>query len=196
MKLINLKSFLVFVLIAAINCGIATAQVADSGTLTLAVIPIYNLSVNISSAANNFGVNIPLGSSRTICVGNIGNDGNIISKWQKRTAAVTQSAGTAWTLKTSGNPGTDEFRLLAVSTGMAVVPDYCGGGTANDSCIEGAHDTIGVTDSFTDLTEGGNAGPTMYPGETRKLWTSIMMPPVISSGNEQTITLSIRAVLP
>jgi len=172
--------------------GIAGALTTDSVLLT--VKPVFNLSVNISSTTNTFGSAVVLGTSVTICVGQIENDGNVSSKWQKQTPTASGATGNVWTLLTSGTPGTDQFRLLAISTGTSVSPDLYG--AANATCIRGDHTVIGVTGNLTDLTEGGGASPNHATGETRKLWASIMMPVNTTNGNEQTITLSIQAVAP
>jgi len=175
--------------------GLAYAVTTDSVYLT--VTPKYNLSVNISSTSHTFGSAVDIGSSVTICIGQIENDGNITTKWQKKSANT--SGG--WTLVTSGTPGADSFRLLAITTGTALSPTIIGGNPGT-GCIDGTHDSgqLGVTSAgLTDLIEGGAASPTHPRLETRKLWASIMMPTNILSagaGNEQTITLSIQAIQP
>lgn len=178
--------------------GIAGALTTDSVLLTIT--PVFNLSVNISSTTNTFGSNIPLKSSVTICVGQITNDGDVSSKWQKGTESQTGTASgkTKWTLITGGTPGKDEFRLLAISTGTNTDPSFCGA-SAGVSAIKVSTDTvIGVTTSLTDLTEGGSSpdSPSHPVSETRRLWASVMMPSSLTYSGEQTITLTIQAVLP
>jgi len=173
--------------------GLAVALTTDSVLLTIT--PVFNLSVNISSTTNTFGPSVSLGSSVTICVGQITNDGNVSSKWQNQTPTGSGATGNVWTLVTSGTPGTDQFRLLAISTGTSINPTFCAG--AYTSCIKvNDHATIGVTTNMTDLTEGGAASPNHATGETKSLWASIMMPVNTTNGAEQTITLSIKAVAP
>lgn len=191
-----MRLVLVLTLVALIS-GTASALTTDSVLLT--VQPLFVLSVNISSATGTFGSIVPLKSSKTICVGQIENDGEIDTKWQKLTETDAGSGADPWALITAGTPGSNEFRLLAISTGTDVDPDFCGAaGTADNSCIDYSdHDVIGVTTTLSDLTEGGAIPGTTHPvAEIRKLWVSIMMPNTVSKGSEQTITLSINAVTP
>jgi len=176
------------VLVSGICMGLTT----DSVLLT--VKPVFNMSVNISSTTGTFGSNVGVRSSVTICVGQIENDGNVSTGWQKLTSSQSGATSGGWTLKTSGTPGRDEFRLLAISTGVSVDPTIIGGDPLS-GCIDGDHTVIGVGQVATDLTEGGTDSPNHVTGETRKLWASIMMPYDVTTGNEQTITLSIKAVV-
>ena len=188
-----IRTLWALVLIALVG---SMAQAITTDTVTLTVTPVFNLSVNISSATNTFGSNVVLCTSKTICVGQIANDGNVTSKWQKLTGNAG-SAGTAWTLATTGMPGTNQFRLLAISTGVATDPTYATGNASN-ACIDGDHQVIGVTGAATDLTEQGTntLGVSHIAGETKKLWASLMMPTNVTTSGEQTITLSIVAVIP
>jgi len=182
------KLILALGLVALVG-GLAGAVTTDSVLLTIT--PAFNLSVNISSTTQTFGSNIALKTSATICVGQIMNDGNVSSKWQKMTASASAGANSSkWTLLTDGYTATDEFRLLVITTGTAVSP------TTSGSCIVGTPATIRATTSMTDLTEGGAASPTHAVSETKSLWVSIMMPVNITKGDEQTITLSVTAVAP
>ena len=175
--------------------GMGLALTTDSVLLT--VTPVFNLSINISSTTHTFGSAVGVRSSVTICIGQIENDGNVSTGWQKQTPANSGATSGAWTLITNGTPARDEFGLLAISTGVNVNPNFCGGGTAADSCIDGNHLTggIGVGTAALDLTEGGAASPSHPTGETRKLWASIMMPYDVTTGSEQTITLSVKAIV-
>ena len=189
---------LIVVMLMLLVSGIASALTTDSVILT--VTPNFNLSVNISSDTYGFG-NITLGSSKTVCIGQIMNDGNVSSKWQKQ--VTTQSdcvtAGGKWSLVSGNgnNPGSNQFKLLAVTTGTTVLPVVAAGGTGfGDSCIAGNHDFaagIGVSGSMTDLTEGGVASPNHPKSELRKLWVSLLMPTDATVGDQQTITLSVQA---
>jgi hypothetical protein len=81
----SMKKLLLAVLMMLIG-GIALGGQTD--TVVLTVNPVFSLSVNISSATNSFGTgdgyanDVVLGTSRTICVGEIENDGNVSAKWQ------------------------------------------------------------------------------------------------------------------
>jgi len=203
MKLSNIRPLLVLALIAGLFAGTAAAQ--GNHDISLYVTPVYNLSVNISSTTNSFGDGpLTLGESRTICVGTIANDGNVPARWQKRSG---NSSGESedWTLVTSGAPGIDQFRLLAVTTHTALKPDFTNGftGLNDNTLIDGDHTSenrLGVRDTWDWLTEGGSSSPAHEPFETeystRSLWMSIMMPSQITTGQAQSITLSIKAVLP
>jgi hypothetical protein len=180
--------------------GIAGALTTD--TVMLTITPAFNLSVNISSATGAFGADVTLGSSRTICVGQVTNDGNVSSKWQKlsasQTGTDTTSGGKVWSLVTSGTPTTDEFRLLAITTGTAINPTIHGGGAMTSNCMDGDHTAtgMGMTNGPTDLTEGGVSSPNHAMKETKSLWVSVMMPVNVTGGLEQTITLSVKAIAP
>ena len=170
--------------------GFGSAHAVTTDSVILTITPVFNLSVNISSDTCAFGL-VALKSSVSVCIGKIMNDGDVTSAWQKQSANAA-SGGVAWTLKTSGSTGKDEFRLLAVATGTGVSPTFSG--TAGNSCVLGDATGINVTDAFTELTEGGASSPVHPLGETRDLWVSIMMPTNVSAATMQTITLSVRAV--
>ena len=189
-----MRRLIAAVFLVGLVSGIASALVTDSVILTIT--PSFNLSVNISSETHTFGPNVDLGTTRTICVGQLENDGNVSSKWQKTTPSQTGTVGTVWSL-ISGNgtdTGKDNFKLLVVATGALVAPDLTSTDTTN-RCIKGDHSIISApTGSYTDLTEGGSASPMHPKSETRKLWVSLLMPTNITTGNQQTITLSVQAV--
>jgi hypothetical protein len=179
-----------FVLVMA---GIGSAHALTTDSVILTVTPIFNLSVNISSATNDFG-QVVLKSSKTICVGRIANDGNVTAAWQKK-STNTSSVSPSWSLMTSGSMGKDQFRLLAVTTGTAATPTFSG--TMGNSCVEGDPEgSISVTTAYSELTEGSATAlsPIHQLGETRDLWVSIMMPDNVSGSEQQTITLSVLAV--
>ena len=180
--------------------GIGHAVTTD--TVYLTVTPLFNLSVNISSASGTFGSAVLLRTSVTICVGTIINDGNVTSGWQKQSANSKGSGTYGWSLLTTGTPYTDQFRLLAVTTGTGVTPNFTTPGvSASDQCIEGNHQSIlTVGKTFDDLAEqpytsASNDSGKRATGETRELWASIMMPFDVTAGDEQTITLSVKAVI-
>lgn len=82
-----LGSLAVFLLVAGAGYGYSTTD-----TVTLTVLPLINLSVNISSATGDFG-GVNLGSSKSICIGDIINDGNVDAQWDK-----AGSNSTNWSL--------------------------------------------------------------------------------------------------
>ncbi len=172
------------------------AQAVTTDSVILTVTPVFNLSVNIHASSQTFGA-VDLESSKTINVGKIENDGNVTAEWKVQSANADNGGAGAWTLLASGDPGEDQFRLLAISTGVGVDPDYPGSGTEADSCIDGDHaasnDGIGVGPSWFDLTEGGAGSPKHLVTEVKDLWVSLMMPENVTSGNMQTITLSVGA---
>ena len=180
--------------------GIAGAG-ATEDTVVLIVTPIFNLSVNISSGVQQFGAaDVNLGESRTLCVGNICNDGNITSYWQKK-SDNTLAPTTDWTLLNSGTPTKNNFRLLAVTTGTGVRPDFTDTYTTVDDnvLIAGNHasNDYNVTNDWTNLTEGSGAMEHEAYADglsTRSLWVSIMMPKTITSQDTQSITLSVKAI--
>jgi len=190
---------LIGLIAVVIFSGIASALTTDSVLLTIT--PSFNLSVNISSASYDFGSSVDLGTTRTICVGQIENDGNVASKWQKATASQTGTTGNTWTLLTGNNnnpndlTGIDTFKLLIVSTGTGVEPDLTSTNTSN-RCLIGNHDLLspGIGSNYNDLTEGGAASPIHPKSETRKLWVSLLMPTNITTDAQQTITLSVQAL--
>ena len=200
-----MKLILILGLIALI-AGPVLAATED--TVILTVTPSVSRSINISSTTGTFGTGLTLGTSVTICVGKIENDGNVSAKWQKRAQANSGSAGQVWTLvATEASPTKDEFRLLAVTTAPATYPDQVSDGNAIASgdleCLEGDHapgdSGLGVTTVYQDLTEGGAVAATHYTvdnSSARFLWVSLMMPPEVTDGNRQSMTLSIQAVGP
>jgi hypothetical protein len=170
--------------------GIAGALTTDSVTLT--VTPVYNLSVNIVNSATNFGL-LDIGSSKTLNVGTIWNDGNVSANWEK--CATNSSNGTlGWTLDPDGYPGQNNFSLLAIATNSATTPTFEG---AEDESIMRTSAQGYVSNSYTDLVDGVAAVSAIYPSlRTATLWVSLMMPTDITVESEQTITLSIRAANP
>ena len=173
--------------------GLGSAQAITTDSVILTILPLFNLSINISSTTNTFG-SVNIKSSVSICVGQLTNDGNVTSGWQKMTPNRTSaSAAGSWSLITSGSTGADTFRLLAVSTGTGVSPTFSGT-PANSVILGDSGGLLGVTNAFTELTEGGGAvSPVHNTGETKSLWVSIMLPLNVTSAMEQTITLSVRA---
>ena len=188
----TMRRILLMIAVMAGMAGMSHAVTTDSVMLT--VTPVFNLSVNIASNSGTFGSNVTLRSSVTICVGHVSNDGNVTSGWQKQSANC--GAGTnAWTLITTGTPDLNQFRLLAVTTGVGVTPNFTS--ATADRCIEGDHDgslTVNST-AMTDISEGDAESPYHTTGETRDLWVSIMMPYSVTSGEEKTITLSVQAAV-
>ena len=200
----RMKRMIIAVTIVAVMCGLALAAGEDN--VQLYVHPAWSMSVNISSTTGFFagGTAITLGESRTLCVGWVCNDGNVSSRWQKQTAN-TGSTANDWSLVTTGTPGSNQFRLLAVTTSTAASPTFSGGaafGLNSNICITGEHGSTNtsVAASYYDLTEGGNGSPTHgafnVESTTRSLWVSIMMPKDITSSTDKTITLSINALVP
>ena len=167
--------------------GAAGAVTTDSVTLT--VTPVYNLSVNITNSSTNFGL-LDIGSSKTLNVGNIWNDGNVSADWEK--TASNSSGG--WTLDADGYPGQNNFSLLAIATGAAMTPNL--EGAAVSSIIRSVAEGY-VTSGYTELVDGIAAASQVYPANrTANLWVSLMMPTDITLSGEQTITLSVRAKTP
>ena len=187
-------------LLVAMIAGPSFAGTAD--TVVLVVTPAFNLSVNISSTTHEFGdADITLGESRTLCVGNICNDGNVTSYWQKQSADATGETALDWTLQTTGLCDKNEFRLLAVTTGTGVRPGFTGTYDSVDAnvLLAGDHELTdyAVTKTWTDLTEGnGNMDHEALTDElsTRSLWVSIMLPRTVTAGDVQSITLSVQAL--
>jgi len=103
-----------------------------------------------------------------------------------------------WTLAEATDQGQNKFHLLVVTTGVGAAVAMCGGGSQDNSCVNGNHGILNVrtTGTWTDLTEGAAAAEVHGVNETRRLWVSIMMPLTSTTGNTQTMTLSIRAKLP
>ena len=202
-----MRIFLALGLIVLI-CGIASAlQTTDLVILT--VTPVFQVSVNISSTTNDFGEvagaagTVNLGSSRTICVGRIQNDGNVATYWDKWAQSTAADNGTGtWTLDTTNiTPGLDHFRLLAVTTGTAVNPNFLGSGTnrtiAGNQSAEGKLMVKGGVGAKNNLVEGpltSAVSPRHVAGEYRNLWVSIMMPSSISGATgAYSMTLSVMA---
>jgi hypothetical protein len=178
-------------LLAVMLIGVVGAYGVTTDSVILTVTPLFNLSVNISSTSGTFG-SLPLGSSRTICVGDVMNDGDVDAHWEK---AATNTNN--WTLLSNGTCGKDQFRLLVVTTAPLIAPTFAGTGIASQECIAGDHGgqmATGTAGVFSDLLEGGTATVTHTIGTTRSLWVSIMMPTQLSSSIQQTITLSIQAI--
>jgi hypothetical protein len=188
-------------LVAVLLAGAVGAYGITTDSVELTVTPLFNVSVNISSTTNAFG-SLSLGSSETICVGTIINDGTCDSSWEK---AVSDS-NNGWTAVANQPALANEFKLLAITTGTAVSPNYASG-TMATACMDGDHTTAklgaGTNGTFSALSEGCVAGgtsssPTHKSGETRRLWVSLMMPLTLSGSapsGAQTITLSVRAKL-
>ena len=196
----RLRLILIFALIGLVS-AVASALTTDSVILT--VTPSFNLSVNISSQTYDFGLagQVDLGTTRTLCIGLIENDGNVASKWQKITPSQTGTSGDKWSLLTGdgNNPnditGINTFKLLVISTGETTSPDLTSTDTTN-RCLMGDHDQICATaGTYTDLTEGGADSPKHPKSEKRKLWASLMMPTNITTSGQQTITLSVLAIV-
>jgi hypothetical protein len=160
--------------------------------VTLTVTPSVNLSVNISSTTGDFG-NVSLGASKTICIGDVINDGNGSAQWEK---AASDTGN--WTLTTVTAEGANQFRLLVITTLPATVV-LLTGASQDVACIQGNHGVLGtgVNANWTALTEGdGTTAAVHAVSTTRRLWVSIMMPTSSSVGTQQTMSLSIRAKLP
>ena len=197
---INMKMIIAIGLLMLLS-GIAAALTTDSVVLT--VQPNFNLSVNISSATYGFG-SLDLGTTSTLCIGQIENDGNVSSKWQKQASSRSDCASTpstnGWSLVSGDGTytGSNSLMLLAVTTGTTVLPTSNGGGFSATACLAGSHNTTGIgvgTGSWTDLTEGGASSPTHPKSEIRKLWVSLLMPTNTTNGEQQTITLSVQAIV-
>ena len=196
----SMKRLLVIGLMLLVS---GTAFGAQEDTVILTVNPVFSLSVNISSTTNSFGTgsgyanDVVLGTSRTICVGEIENDGNVSSKWQKRASGDTDpSAGDEWYLLSSSSvvTGQNTFQLLAITTGTETSPNFTGSG--DDQMIAGDLGKIMVSSiTWTDLTEGSTASPVHPKTEKRRLWASILMPTNITTDGTQSITLSVRAMV-
>ena len=196
MRLVLTLGLIVFV------CGIASAyQTTDSVVLT--VTPVLNVSVNISSTTNTFGTSVPLGSSRTLCVGIIQNDGNVSTYWHKRAqSSAIDNSNNTWSLVTDADdPGEDEFKLLAITTGVATPPNFTAAwaGPNTNTLIDGRHlaaDKLLCTAANTTLSEGVGVAdsPKHVTLESRRLWVSIIMPNTITAADQAySMTLSIGA---
>ena len=193
--------------LVALFAGIASAAQTDSILLT--IVPSAQESVNISSGTHTFGSAMTLGTSRTIRVGQIENDGDVDTKWQIIATQVCNSGPAApWTLVTADPIAKDEFRLLAITTAPAAAPTRIDTDAAmadsEDVCMAGNHvltpTGIGVDFSAPlDITEGGASvmtHQTTGDTKTRALWVSIMLPAQITKGDTQTLTLSVVAEQP
>ena len=193
----TMKRIVLGLLLVMGMAAVSHALTTDSVVLT--VTPVFNMSINISSTSYTFGATAVLRTSISICVGAIMNDGNVTAGWQKATdGAHSASTSNDWSLITTGTPFTNQFRLLAITTGVGKSPNFCGGGAPAASCLNGNHQglmSVDDTATFSDLVEGGTASPVHSTGETRELWVSLMMPYSVTSGDEQTVTLSVRAVV-
>lgn len=185
-----MKRYLIGVVVLMMLSGVAEAITPDSVVLT--VTPVYTLSVNITNTSTNFGL-LSMGSSKTLNVGNICNDGNVSTHWEKQ---ASDSAG--WKLKAGGTPLTDEFTLLAIATGTAADPSF-EGASSNDSIMklakqENCRLSSGV---YTDLTDGLATTSSVFVAlKTMNLWVSIKMPTDVTISAQQTITLSVQATTP
>lgn len=178
--------------------GIAGA-VPTSDNVVLTIVPLFNVSVNISSTTGTFGATVDMHESRTICVGDIMNDGTVATYWGKSAGnAICTTPAFTWTLKDDGYPGLDEFSLLAVTADVATSPAYTGTLTGGVDCLlEGDHHVTGgdigiQAGTFTSLTDAGTS-PKHVVGTTRKLWVSLMMPDSITEGGTYSVTLSVQA---
>ena len=198
----SMKKFLLAVLMLVVS-GLAFAVSPD--TIVLTVNPVFSLSVNISSATHSLGTgagyanDVVLGTSRTVCVGEIENDGNVSSKWQKMATSITDAgSNNEWYLLEDPKvgPGQDTFQLLAITTGTSADPNLSTGSSGDDKMILGDLAKIIVTSTtYTDLTEGGTDSPVHPKAEKRSMWVSILMPPNITTDGTQSITLSVRAIV-
>jgi hypothetical protein len=194
-----MKRLMIGVAVMMLLSGIAGAMTTDS--VLLLVTPVYNLSINIVADSTNFGF-MDIGSSKSINVGKIWNDGNVTARWDKQSSNASDGTGATWSL-TTVSPARNQFSLLAIATGTATGPaieTQYGGGASNLNILAlGTSQTqCYVTNSFTELTEGlSGKGFTYGILKTMNLWVSLMMPPDISVGlSQNTITLSIRAATP
>ena len=187
-----MKKLLTLVLLFSM-AGMAQAVTTDS--VTLVVTPVFNLSVNIVNGTTNYET-MSMGSSKTLNVGKIWNDGNVSSNWEKQ--ATNSSDG--WVLDEDGSPGQDRFSLLAIATGTAWTPRFESGSSADSILALGTSQTYCyVPATFDDLTDGdANAAASIayVAGMTADLWISLLMPTDITISGEQTITLSVRATTP
>ena len=188
-------------------CGVASAfQTTDS--VILLVTPAFNLSVNISSTTNSFG-DVDLKTSATICVGDIVNDGNVDSYWEKCAVASAENgqASNSWALAVTPAdynatvPAGDRlFRLLALTTGTAMSDGMFTSATSN-RLLAGRHEAgtacLAVKSTFDDLVESGNDTTSpLHAGNSvsvKRLWVSIMMPCNVNGPGPYTMTLSVRA---
>ena len=187
-----MRLVLVIGLIALVSV-VGSAVTTD--TIVITVTPVYNLSVNIVENTTYFGT-IEVGSSKTVRAGNIWNDGNITTNWEKQ---VSSPSSGGWALDIDGHPGEDEFCLLAISTVTTAKPDVIN--TVDNSIMDLGSLTdhyCRPSDEWNDLTEGAGstASGTYVQNTTRDLWISIMLPTNVTASGSQEITLSVRAVQP
>lgn len=188
-----MKRILIGMMLLMLGVGMSHALTTDSVVLT--VTPVFNLSVNIASDTHTFG-SLSIKASATICVGIIEQDGNVTEGWQK-VASVNGGTGGAWTINSTGSQGTDTFGLLAIATGTLASPTFAQEtGSAADSRMDtdNIDGDIRVTTALSELMLGSVAAPTYYPGDTHRLWVSIMMPTNVTDSRQQTISLSVRAI--
>ena len=187
-----MKKLLTLVLVLGM-AGVAGAATTD--TVTLVVTPVYNLSVNIVNSTTDYET-MAMGSSKTLNIGKIWNDGNVSANWEKQ--ASNSSGG--WSLVAAGAPAQDEFSLLAIATGTAWTPKFESGSSADSILALGTSQTYCYVPSvFDDLTDGdANAAASIayVAGMTADLWVSLLMPTDITISGEQTITLSVKATTP
>ena len=175
-------------------CMWIPGHAVTTDSIIITVQAVFNLSVNISSTSGTFGSAIPLGTSVTFLTSLVVNDGNVVAAWQKQSGNTINVSG-AWTLDTTGAPGMDHFRLLAIPTGTGVSPAFTSG--TSNRCLQGDHQgLLSVTNTSTELVENpaAAASPMHAVPETKSLWVSLMMPTNTTLGEEQTITMSVKAI--
>lgn len=179
----KMKKFLGLVLVLGLMAGLSTLSHAtanpDSLTLTVTVGGV-NYSIDISSTTNDFGT-VSLGAQKSLYIGTMTNDGNIVCDLDCAVAATANGGGTAWTI---ANTVAQDVYGLMISTSAAdgAEPVWNPGDSPQlVSSVTAVQASMPYTDRF-------------IPGATRGLWTRLSMPTSLSGASGVwTITLSLWA---
>ena len=103
-----------------------------------------------------------------------------------------------WQCAEDGEPRSNEFTLLAITTGTDVSPSF-ETAFSSDSVLKlsDQFSAIVASSTYDDLTNGSIDTSHVYVAQkTMDLWVSIKMPTDVTMSLEQTITLSVRATTP
>jgi len=152
---------------------------ADTADVTLTVTPIVVAALTISPTTYAYG-NLDLAISSVSASGlTITNSGGVGIKLEKKVS----NDGADWTLvDTTGE--TDKFVLWAMTNASTPI----------EGNFTGGHKFATPENTANSLTDLGGTQTALSPNGTAKLWFRLDMPSSVSSGNSQTITVTVRAI--
>ena len=158
---------------------------ANTDSVSLTVLPSYNLSVDIEMSTYDFGM-IDLGMTTwNVSPIIVKNDGNISANYSKK----LQSDG--WTLETSTSSGLthNKFRMAAEMQDAAP-------SAKTDWNLDNSSVSITAENTYSNLRGGENNDTFSVTASTANLWIRLEMPPTVGGADairQQSMTFTIEA---